>query len=71
MVEDTGIGVPGDDAPHLFERFHRGRNSSSYPGNGLGLTIVASLAESHGGRITAEPQEPGSRFSLWLPVDGP
>ncbi len=71
VVEDTGIGVPGDDAPHLFERFHRGRNSSSYPGNGLGLTIVASIAESHGGRITAEPQEPGSRFSLWLPVDGP
>src|SRR5262249_755035 len=39
-IADTGIGIPAEDLPHLFERFHRGRNAASYNGNGLGLAIV-------------------------------
>lgn len=53
-VTDTGMGIPPEDLPHLFERFHRGRNSAAYPGNGLGLAIVKAVAEAHGGRVTAE-----------------
>ena len=37
---DTGVGIPDEDISHLFERFHRGRNSSSYTGTGFGLAIV-------------------------------
>ena len=53
-VEDTGIGVPPDDLPQLFSRFHRGRNAQAYPGSGLGLAIVKAIAERHGGRVLAE-----------------
>ncbi|HET9914116.1 MAG TPA: HAMP domain-containing sensor histidine kinase, partial [Anaerolineales bacterium] len=42
-VSDSGIGIPPEDLPHLFERFHRGRNASEYPGNGLGLAIVKAI----------------------------
>ncbi len=53
-VADTGIGIPKDDLPHLFSRFHRGRNASAYPGSGLGLAIVKTIADQHGARIRVE-----------------
>jgi signal transduction histidine kinase len=65
-VEDTGIGVPKDDLPHLFSRFHRGRNTMAYPGNGLGLAIVKAIAEAHKGQVTAENTGQGARFTLRL-----
>jgi signal transduction histidine kinase len=68
QVEDSGIGVPEDDLPQLFGRFHRGRNASTYPGNGLGLAIVRAIVETHGGSVTAENLAQGARFSLRLPV---
>ncbi|MGD8792086.1 MAG: HAMP domain-containing sensor histidine kinase [Anaerolineae bacterium] len=67
-VEDTGIGIPPDELPRLFQRFHRGRNASAYPGSGLGLAIVRAIAERHGGRVQGESTESGTRVSLWLPV---
>jgi signal transduction histidine kinase len=70
-VEDTGIGVPADDLPHLFSRFHRGRNAAAYAGNGLGLAIVKAVAEYHGGEVTAENTEPGARFRIRLPLAKP
>lgn len=66
-VEDTGIGVPEQDLPHLFGRFHRGRNVAAYPGNGLGLAIVKAIVEGHGGRVTGENAGLGTRFTLRLP----
>jgi signal transduction histidine kinase len=66
-VEDTGIGVPEQDLPHLFGRFHRGRNVAVYPGNGLGLAIVKAIVEGHGGRVTGENLGPRTRFTLRLP----
>ncbi len=68
-VTDTGIGIPTEDLPHLFERFHRGRNASSYPGSGLGLAITRALVLAHGGSIRAE-SEPGkgTKISICLPV---
>ncbi len=65
-VEDTGIGIPEDDLPHLFSRFHRGRNTAAYPGSGLGLAIV----EAHGGRVVADNTAQGARFTLRLPAVG-
>ncbi len=66
-VEDTGIGIPEDDLPHLFGRFHRGRNAAAYPGSGLGLAIVKAIVEAHGGRVRGENVEQGARFTVWLP----
>ena len=55
--------------PHLFERFHRGRNASAYPGSGLGLAIVRALVTSHGGRIYAESEAGrGTRMTVNLPT---
>lgn len=68
-IEDTGIGIPKDDLPHLFSRFHRGRNAAAYPGSGLGLVIVKAIVEAHGGRVRGENVEQGARFTVWLPVD--
>jgi two-component system sensor histidine kinase MprB len=67
-VEDTGIGIPEADLPHLFQRFHRGRNAAAYPGSGLGLAIVRVIVEGHQGQVQAENTEPGARFTLRLPL---
>ena len=55
-VTDTGMGVPPDDLPHLFERFYRASNAlqSVVTGSGLGLAIAKGIVELHGGRIRAE-----------------
>jgi signal transduction histidine kinase len=55
-VTDTGIGITPEDLPHIFERFHRGRNASPYPGNGLGLAIVKAIINAHGGTVAVESQ---------------
>ena len=70
-VSDTGIGIPEDQLPLVFERFHRADPSRADGGAGLGLSIASQIAESHGGRIEVEsvPGE-GSTFSLLLP-EGP
>lgn len=68
-VEDTGIGIPPEDQPLLFRRFHRGRNVAHYPGNGLGLAIVQAIAEAHGGAVSlaAFASARGACFVLALP----
>jgi signal transduction histidine kinase len=65
-VEDTGIGLPEADLPHLFERFYRGRNAAAYPGSGLGLAIVKAVVERHEGQVQAERTEQGSKFTIRL-----
>jgi signal transduction histidine kinase len=66
-VENTGIGIPIDELPQLFSRFHRGRNATPYPGSGLGLAIVNVIVERHGGRVVAENIDNGARFTIQLP----
>jgi len=66
-VADTGIGIPADDLPLLFSRFHRGRNAAAYPGSGLGLAIVKAIVEAHGGQVTAQTLAQGARFCLRWP----
>ncbi len=65
-VADTGIGIPEDDLPQLFNRFHRGRNASAYRGSGLGLAIVKAIVNAHGGHIEVQSAGvgKGSRFSI-------
>jgi signal transduction histidine kinase len=69
FVEDQGPGVGPEDAPHLFERFFRGRAAGDTPGSGLGLAIARNLARLHGGDITLKsvPGQ-GSTFTLNLPA---
>jgi signal transduction histidine kinase len=67
-VTDGGIGIPPEDLPQLFNRFHRGRNATAYPGSGLGLAIVKAIVEQQGGCVTAENTSPGARFTLRWPI---
>jgi signal transduction histidine kinase len=70
-VEDSGIGVPADEQPRLFERFFRAATATeqAIPGTGLGLAIVKVIVEAHGGRIRVQStQDVGSVFRVELPL---
>ncbi len=77
-ITDTGPGVPEEHRARVVQRFVRLENSRSEPGSGLGLSLVAAVAEAHGGRLELDegPGEyngsgPGLRVALVLPrVDG-
>jgi signal transduction histidine kinase len=70
-VEDEGPGLPAGAADSLFERFQRGPDIEPEPGGlGLGLWIVKSIVDRHGGSITAARTAEGrTRFSVTLPVE--
>ena len=69
-VADTGIGIPAEALPHVFERFYRVEDARSREGggSGLGLALAKWIVESHGGKITVQsvPAE-GSIFTVRLP----
>jgi len=69
-VQDTGIGIPKEDLPRIFERFYRvdkGR-SQELGGTGLGLSIVKHLVQAHGGKVWVDSQPgKGSTFYFTLP----
>lgn len=70
-VEDTGIGIPEDSIPHLFERFYRVDKARSRDtgGTGLGLSIVERTVYLHDGRIeVASEYGKGSKFTVYLPL---
>jgi heavy metal sensor kinase len=70
-IMDTGIGIPAEEIPFIFERFYRVDKSRSRVegGSGLGLAICRHIAEAHGGKIEVESQVgAGSTFSVWLPL---
>jgi two-component system, OmpR family, sensor kinase len=71
-VSDTGIGIPEDQLPLIFDRFYRADKARASSGAGLGLSIARQIAEAHGGRIEVEstPGE-GSTFTLLLPKELP
>ena len=73
-VSDSGIGIPPEKLPHIFEAFTQVDASPSrkYGGTGLGLTISKSFIELHGGRIWVESElGKGSTFTFTLPIQGP
>jgi len=67
-IQDTGIGIPAGDLPHVFERFYRCDQSRSEPGTGLGLSLARAFARAHRGDITVTSTAgQGSTFTLILP----
>jgi signal transduction histidine kinase len=70
-VRDEGVGIPRDDLPHIFDRYHRGANAvGRFAGAGLGLASARELVELHGGSIAVESEEgKGSTFVVRLPLD--
>jgi len=58
-VKDSGVGIPAEELPRIFERFHRVRGSRSrtHEGTGIGLSLVQELARLHGGEVRAESRE--------------
>lgn len=72
-VHDTGVGIPADDLPRIFERFYkvdraRTRASGDLRGTGLGLAIAKHIVEAHGGQLWAESEQgKGSAFFITLP----
>lgn len=66
-VKDSGVGIPAEDVPRIFERFYRVDKSRAGGGTGLGLSISRHLVESHGGKIWVESREgEGSTFYFTL-----
>ncbi len=73
-VTDTGVGIPAEHLPRIFERFYRvdAARSREQGGTGLGLSIVRHLVESHGGRVAAESAEgAGTTITAWWPAPAP
>ncbi len=72
QVKDHGVGISQEDLPKMCNRFFRAGTSTGIAGTGLGLHIVKTLAEMHGGSIGIESEAgEGSTFTLRLPVHGP
>jgi len=68
-VADTGVGIPRDDLPRIFERFYKADRARSGGGTGLGLAISKHIIQAHAGRIWVESAEgKGSTFHFALPV---
>ena len=71
-VADTGIGIPADALPHVFERFYRvdGARSRQLGGTGLGLAIVKSICTAFGGDVTVQSAAgSGTTFRVELPLE--
>lgn len=70
VVRDTGVGIPADALPRLFERFYRvhNRQSRTHEGSGIGLALVREVVQLHGGTVRVESRlDEGSTFCVTLP----
>ncbi|NOJ38092.1 ATPase [Bradyrhizobium sp. WSM 1791] len=65
-ISDDGPGIPADQHQHVFKRFYRLEHGRYTPGNGLGLSLVAAVANLHGARIEMLDNSPGLQFKLWF-----
>ena len=70
-ITDNGPGIPEADRARATERFYRAEAARNTPGTGLGLALVAAIAQLHNGRIRLEDNHPGLRAVLILPRDNP
>jgi signal transduction histidine kinase len=68
-VADTGVGIRPDDLPHIFEKYYIGAGERRGEMRGLGLVIVRTIVENHGGTIRAESTPgQGTTFTMRLPL---
>ena len=68
-VTDTGVGIPAEDLPQIWDRLFRGDRSRSQRGFGLGLSFVRAIAQAHGGKVVAESvPQCGTTIRLTLPL---
>ncbi|MBL0427035.1 ATP-binding protein [Ramlibacter alkalitolerans] len=70
-VQDTGVGIPAQELPHVFQRFHRveGTRSRTHEGSGIGLALVHDLVRLHGGEVAVSSREgEGSCFTVTIPA---
>ena len=73
-VVDTGVGIPSEALPFIFDKYYRAHSqaNSSVQGTGLGLALVKRIVERHGGDVRVQSQVgQGSTFSIYLPLAGP
>jgi heavy metal sensor kinase len=71
-IRDTGIGMPSNEIPRVFDRFYRADKSRSVPGSGLGLSLVRAIVQKHGGEIQVSSSPAmGSTFTVVLPKISP
>ncbi len=70
-IQDSGIGIPAADLPHIFERFHRASNArGQFAGTGIGLAGAQQIVNLHGGEIIVESEEgQGTTVTLRLPLE--
>lgn len=69
-VTDQGIGIPEEDQPHIFERFHRASNTASHFGSGVGLNLSRTVLALHGGELSfSSVLGAGSVFTFRLPLE--
>jgi len=71
VVRDTGVGIPVDELPRMFDRFHRVHNAAArtHEGTGIGLALVNELVKLHGGTIAVESVlNEGSTFTVTIPL---
>ena len=70
-VRDTGTGIPAEELPRVFERFHRVRDARgrTFEGSGIGLSLVQELVKLHGGSVSVESEvDRGTAFTVSLPI---
>ena len=68
-VQDTGVGIPQEHMPHIFERFYKGDRARRDGGSGLGLAIVKHIVQQCGGEVSAQSQPgQGSTFTFTVPT---
>ena len=68
LVEDSGVGIPPDHLPHIFDRFYRVPDPNPEKGLGLGLSFVSAIVKAHGGEIQVHSEVgKGSRFEVTIP----
>jgi signal transduction histidine kinase len=70
-VKDTGVGIPANELPFMFERFHRVKQSKgrTYEGTGIGLSLVKELVSLHQGNINVDSEDgKGSTFTVMIPL---
>ncbi len=69
-VTDTGVGIPAEELPNIFDRFHRVQNTGgrTFEGTGIGLSLIRELVQLHGGTVVVESaKDRGSNFTVRIP----